>query len=121
MRLHKCDNCGRRWSESNLLTPRDLFERTDPEGAVPSGECPECGCLCYPTREYKVSPPIKESPAIQVSSLVINYEPYHGVSTLTAGPYDSMFEGFPITIRDNKNKIICSFVVNSLPKFPEKT
>jgi hypothetical protein len=44
-----CDNC-----EWRGITPAeglgnipDLAERIDPGGIVPSGECPECGCLCY--------------------------------------------------------------------------
>jgi len=68
---HKCDNCGFALitndegiiinhdppveqegshfvgDEYGLHTIHHLTERLDPSGIVPSGECPDCGCLAY--------------------------------------------------------------------------
>jgi len=46
--LHRCDNCGKLHNEQTLLAAKDLSMRTDPGGVVPSGECEDCGSLCYP-------------------------------------------------------------------------
>lgn len=49
---HKCDDCG--WTgdygDMDRVWPDipGLWERTEPGGMVPSGECPECRALCYP-------------------------------------------------------------------------
>lgn len=43
----KCANCGKRWPESKLVAPADLYERLTPGCTVPAGECPDCGALCY--------------------------------------------------------------------------
>lgn len=45
---NECDDCGKRWPDSKLREVDKLFERVDPGGVMPSGECPECGALCYP-------------------------------------------------------------------------
>jgi hypothetical protein len=45
---HTCDGCEKTWSASKLEDISDLTERIEPGGIVPSGECPECGALCYP-------------------------------------------------------------------------
>lgn len=50
---HKCDNCGRKWHIDSLETIKDYWMRVDEDGPVPSGECPECGCLCYPVKGKK--------------------------------------------------------------------
>ena len=47
---HKCDNCGGSWHIDSLETIKDYSMRVDEDGPVPSGECPECGCLCYPEK-----------------------------------------------------------------------
>lgn len=44
----QCDNCGRAWSLGALEEVDDLDQRIDPGGIVPSGQCPDCGALCYP-------------------------------------------------------------------------
>ena len=55
--MNRCDNC--EWSGSDeqlgrtLSEMHHLAERLDPSSTVPSGECPECGCLAYPVREYR--------------------------------------------------------------------
>lgn len=48
----KCDNCGWRGVPKidAFADIPDLFERIEPGGVVPSGECPECGALCYPLK-----------------------------------------------------------------------
>lgn len=46
--LHVCNNCGNYWEEEELRPIKDLEQRIEPGGTVPSGECPECGALCYP-------------------------------------------------------------------------
>lgn len=50
MSKHKCDNCSKVFEDDQIRelwdTP-DLHERLDPGGEVPSGECKECGALCY--------------------------------------------------------------------------
>ena len=52
---HLCDNCGKTFVEKKLKEIKDLLQRVEPGRIVPSGECPECGALCYPengTRRY---------------------------------------------------------------------
>ena len=44
----KCANCGKEWPEAHLNPVKHLYERVKPGGVVPSGECPDCGALCYP-------------------------------------------------------------------------
>lgn len=48
--LHQCGNCGDIYKTSELSEAEDLWERCDPGGMYPSGECPdeECRALCYP-------------------------------------------------------------------------
>lgn len=48
---HHCDNCGWTGPEPgvDLCEVRDLGDRLDPGSTVPSGECPDCGCFCYPS------------------------------------------------------------------------
>jgi len=45
---HLCDNCGKSFGEKKLKEIKDFLQRVEPGGIVPSGECPECGALCYP-------------------------------------------------------------------------
>jgi hypothetical protein len=45
---HECDNCGSLWLGSELDRVRDLLQRVQPGGVMPSGQCPDCGALCYP-------------------------------------------------------------------------
>ena len=63
----KCDNCD--WSgelpDDALTEVKDLADRLEPGREVPSGECPECGCLCYlatPGEEVaKIAKPVNGS------------------------------------------------------------
>jgi len=45
--ISRCGNCGRVHNEQTLVAIKDMSERTDPGSVVPSGECPDCGALCY--------------------------------------------------------------------------
>jgi hypothetical protein len=47
---HECDNCAEVWTEGALTAIQDYFQRVEAGGIVPSGECPKCGALCYPTK-----------------------------------------------------------------------
>ena len=53
LNLHKCDNCWRILPEDELACLLEdiphIFERIEPGGTVPSGECP-CGALAYPLK-----------------------------------------------------------------------
>ena len=44
----RCDNCQKVTSDEDLNSVNDIYERVDPGGVMPSGECPHCGCLAYP-------------------------------------------------------------------------
>ena len=46
--LHKCGNCGKIHDAIDLGDMEDLHERVEAGNSVPSGECPDCGALCYP-------------------------------------------------------------------------
>lgn len=46
--LHRCDNCGKVHVNEMLKIAKHLGERVEPGGFMPSGECRECGALCYP-------------------------------------------------------------------------
>lgn len=46
--MHKCDNCRRQFQWQQLQPIDNIGERIEPGGTVPSGQCPECQCLCYP-------------------------------------------------------------------------
>jgi len=51
-----CANC--HWAgEPSTAFPDipDLCQRIEPGGEVPSGECPECGALCYAVPKKKRS------------------------------------------------------------------
>jgi hypothetical protein len=50
---HYCDNCCKHWDADELKDIEDLHERLEAGGVVPSGECPECGSLCYPLQLSK--------------------------------------------------------------------
>lgn len=57
---HRCDNCDERWHESELRVIHDYHERVEAGGAVPSGECPSCHCLCFPE---ETPSPVRWQPA----------------------------------------------------------
>lgn len=46
--VHVCGNCSR-VVPSRRLVPLDgdWWDRVEPDGIVPSGECPDCGALTY--------------------------------------------------------------------------
>lgn len=46
--VYQCGNCGRTYANRDELNEiRDFFMRVDEGGPMPSGECAECGALCY--------------------------------------------------------------------------
>lgn len=59
---HECANCAARFTDNMLERAdklgvgaiKDLHERLDPAGEVPSGECPRCGALTYLTDAAKL-------------------------------------------------------------------
>ena len=48
---HACDNCGKISTADKLKDVQDLYQRVDEGEPMPSGECPACGCLCYPVKK----------------------------------------------------------------------
>lgn len=46
--INVCDSCKKEWKREMLCEVKDYFQRVEPGGVVPSGECPGCGALCYP-------------------------------------------------------------------------
>lgn len=46
--LSECQNCGKIHSEENLVEIKDYHLRVSPGEPAPTGECPDCGCLCQP-------------------------------------------------------------------------
>lgn len=53
---HVCDNCGKKWDLIDIVFVDDLQERVDPGGTMPSGECRDCGALCYPEKSKPKQP-----------------------------------------------------------------
>jgi len=49
----RCYNCCKIWLDADLSVARDLHERTEPGGTIPSGECPKCGALTYPVKRRR--------------------------------------------------------------------
>jgi hypothetical protein len=43
----RCDNCVWEGMASQTRPIRDLWQRLDPGGTVPIGECPKCHALAY--------------------------------------------------------------------------
>ena len=43
----QCGNCDSIWTCDELNKTKDLNQRLTPGDLVPSGECPDCGALCY--------------------------------------------------------------------------
>ncbi len=57
----ECGNC--HWygvPDIGLAHITDLLERIEPGGELPSGECPECGALCYLSKQGKTTREIAE-------------------------------------------------------------
>ena len=60
---HRCDGCGKFVLGKSLLPIQDIEQRVEPGGTVPSGECPDCGALCYPLTPVVGFRPEKKTPA----------------------------------------------------------
>jgi hypothetical protein len=65
---HECDNCKKVHPAKKLKAIPDLFERVEPGCPLPSGECPDCGALCYPIKR-KVSPKHRVIAKVQVTPI----------------------------------------------------
>jgi hypothetical protein len=50
---HVCDNCDWQGMTEELDPISDYFERVKGGMIAPSGQCPECGALCYPLNAGK--------------------------------------------------------------------
>jgi hypothetical protein len=46
--MSECANCGKVFSIEELEDISDFWGRVLPGETMPSGQCPECGCLCHP-------------------------------------------------------------------------
>lgn len=47
--LHSCANCEMLWKSEELEEiTHGIWERVQPGEIMPSGECPNCTCLCHP-------------------------------------------------------------------------
>lgn len=51
---HECSECSERFT----LLELELIDRSilDPGSPIPSGECPKCGCYCYPIEDETERP-----------------------------------------------------------------
>lgn len=47
----QCQNCDAIHDDDDLDAIDDVFERVEVGSPMPSGECPECSCLCHPVLE----------------------------------------------------------------------
>ncbi len=57
--MNECQDCGWKGPDEELDEIADLHQRVDPGEEMPSGECPECGCLCH---EIEEKPPFTYNP-----------------------------------------------------------
>lgn len=46
----QCENCRQVWLDEDLVEVKNLEQRVSTGEPVPSGECPDCGCLCHPEK-----------------------------------------------------------------------
>jgi len=44
----ECDNCGAVWQDGEMDEIKHFWERVTPGCIMPSGQCINCGALCYP-------------------------------------------------------------------------
>ncbi len=45
--LNRCNNCGKLWTTDQLERIDDFWDRVNAGEIMPSGQCPDCGCLCH--------------------------------------------------------------------------
>jgi len=58
--LHRCENCGAVHAQPDLKVVEDYSMRVEPGNPAPSGECPDCGALCYPLEEQGYFDPFQK-------------------------------------------------------------
>lgn len=58
--LHRCDNCGKVHCQPDLRMVEDYSLRVEPGNPAPSGECPDCGALCYPLEKQAYFDPFQK-------------------------------------------------------------
>lgn len=54
--LFECQNCRKKWKESELKPVRDVSQRVTAGEPFPAGECPECGALCHEEKAGEFNP-----------------------------------------------------------------
>jgi hypothetical protein len=98
---HICDNCGMDWHIDSLEEINDYSLRVDAGGTVPSGECPECGSLCYPKKK-------SEKGDKAVNDAIVYLEAFKGLA-------DSLLDG-----NKNPDKKFLRALVRDTPKLVKK-
>ena len=95
--MHRCDNC--EWKGDTpgreLDDVPNLWERLEVGGTVPSGDCPECGCLVYADAEEKtflnraLAYPVRDATTLTVRMLTIRTD-QHGLVVEVEGSAESV-------------------------------
>ena len=79
--LSQCDNCTNIHNDYDLCVVADRDQRVDEGGPELSGECPDCGCLCYPIEDGTVE---------EMMTVTIGVSICHNVKIGTDVSLDSM-------------------------------
>lgn len=53
--VSRCNDCGKAHTDETMVEVKNLPMRVSGGDPTPSGECPDCGALCYPLREVVAS------------------------------------------------------------------
>ena len=43
----ECQNCGKKWPDTELEPEKDIHQRVAPGEPMPNGQCPDCGAVCH--------------------------------------------------------------------------
>lgn len=85
---HKCNNCGELINGESLEMIDDIQERLCPNEDVPSGQCPECGALCYELAEGETEEAYDlhrlDVNSLPVRQALIAHSKLHGKDSLEA-------------------------------------